>query len=128
MNESNVKNQNNDFSKSARMKRFLRANKKNFIGLGICFFIVLIFFAVIIISAATDSDDYLNYENYEKIEIGMNYAEVVKLLDNHKGRPQNSSSHGGSIYFWSNDSGSCKIIIAFDKAGLVANKSQSGLD
>lgn len=119
---------NNDFSKSARMKKFLRANKKNFIGLGICLFIVLIFFAVIIISAAIDSDDYLNYENYEKIEIGMTYEEVVELLDNHIGKSINSSGRGGSIYAWSNDSGSCKIVIAFDKKGLVANKSQSGLD
>lgn len=127
MNESNVKNQNNDFSKSARMKRFLRANKKNFIGLGVCLFIVLIFFAVIIISSITDSDDYLNYENYEKIEIGMTYENVVALLDNHHGK-SNATGRGGSVYTWSNDSGSCKIIIAFDKAGLVANKSQSGLD
>ena len=127
MNESNVQNQNNDFSKIARVKRFLRANKKNFIGLGICLFIVFIFFAVIIISAATDSDDYLNYENYEKIEIGMTYEEVVTLLDNHHGK-SNTTGRGGSVYTWSNDSGSCKIVIAFDKDDRVADKRQSGLD
>lgn len=128
MNERNAQNQNNDFSNIARMKRFIRANKKNFIGLGICLFIVFIFFAVIIISSLIDSDDYLNYENYEKIEIGMTYEEVVELLDNHIGRSMYPSGRGGGIYAWSNDSGSRKIVIAFDQKGLVVNIKQFGLD
>ena len=127
MNEGNAQNQSNDFSKIARIKRFLRVNKKNFISLAICFSIVVFFLAVIVISAATDSDDYLNYENYEKIEIGMTYEDVVTLFNNHHGK-SNAAGRGGSIYTWSNDSGSRKIVIAFDKKGLVVNIKQFGLD
>lgn len=118
----------NDFSKIARMKKFIRANKKNFIGLAISFFIVAFLLAVIVISATTDSDDYLSYENFEKIEIGMTYQEVVEVLDNHIGRSISGTGRGGSIYTWSNDSESCKIIVSFDNKGLVSKKSQSGLD
>lgn len=118
----------NDFSKSARIKKFIRANKKNFIGLAISFFIVSFLLTVIVVSATTDSDDYLSYENFEKIAIGMSYEEVVEVLDNHIGRSISGSGRGGSVYTWINDSGTCKIIVSFDNKGLVSKKSQSGLD
>lgn len=123
MNESTA--QNNDFSKNARMKKFIRANKKNFIALTICFVALVILFAIIIISAATDSDDYLTYENFEKIEIGMTYEEVVELLDNHVGR---SPEKGSRVYTWKDASGTRSISVAVDKYGIVQEKSQSGLD
>ena len=114
-----------DFSASAKMKRFMRANKKNLIALGIVCFILLVLFSIIIISAATDSDDYLTYENYEKIENGMTYNEVVEVLENHKGTSNNSNR--GRYITWQDDTGSRRISVSFDENGIVYNKSQDGL-
>ncbi len=119
MNESNYP------SKSEYMKRFIRANKKNFIALAICFGILILFFAIIISSALSDSDDYLTYENFEKIEMGMTLEEVVDVLENHVGT---LTGNGGRVYKWEDDSGERCIYIAFDKNGFVYSKSQEGLD
>ena len=115
-------------SQSDYRKKFLRANKKNLIALAICFVALVILFAIIIISAATDSDNYLTYENYEKIEMGMNYDQVVVLFNNHVGKSNRPSGNGACTYTWTDDSGTRTIIIAFDAKGRVYNKSQYGLD
>ncbi len=112
-------------SKSEYMKRFIRANKKNLITLAICLGMLIILFAVIIGSALLDSDDYLTYENYEKIEIGMTLNEVVEVLENHVGTV---SGTGGRVYKWTDKSGTRCISIAVDPNGFVYNKSQKGLD
>lgn len=112
-------------SRSEFFKRFIRANKKNFIALTICFGMLIILFAVIIGSALSDSDDYLTYENYEKIEIGMTLEEVVEALDNHVGTVSGGS---GRVYKWTDSSGTRYISIAVDPNGFVYSKSQEGLD
>lgn len=113
------------YSKSAQMKRFIRANKKNLIALGISLLIVILFFAIIIISAAIDSDDYLTLENYNKIENGMTYNEVMEVLENHIGT---ASGKGGRIYTWKDASGKRFITITVDENGFVYHKDQDGLD
>ncbi len=127
MNEHNVENQNYDFSTSAKMKKFIRANKKNLISLSICLVALIILLAIIIISAATDSDDYLNYENYEKIEYGMNYEEVVQVLKDHVGRTDKTSGRGEWVCIWEDSSKSRKISVRFDENGIAYYKSQKGL-
>ena len=116
---------NNYPTKSEYMKRFIRANKKNFIALAICLGILITLFAIIIGSALLDSDDYLTYENYDKIEIGMTLEEVVEVLENHIGTV---SGNSGRIYVWKDDSGTRRITIAVDPNGFVYSKSQEGLD
>ena len=125
MSENNVGNQTYDFSTSAKMKRFLRANKKNFIALAICCGFLILLLAVVIGFAASDSDDYLTLENYEKIEIGMTYDEVVEVLDNHIGIVAGGS---GNVYFWEDSSGERRISVGFGKDDRVHSKSQKGLD
>lgn len=112
-------------SRSEYMKRFIRANKKNLIALAICLGLLIAFFAIIIGSALSDSDDYLTYENFEKIEIGMTLEEVVAALENHVGKAPSGSNR---VYKWEDDSGERCIYIAFDKNGFVYSKSQEGLD
>ncbi len=122
-------NQNNSHDIYANRRRnFLRANKKNLISLAICLGILIILLSIIIISAATDSDDYLNYENYEKIEIGMTYQEVVETLDNHNGRSNKTSGSGSFICTWKDRSGSRRISVSFDENGIAYKISQYGLD
>ena len=128
MSEHNVENQNYDFSTSAKMKKFIRANKKNLISLAICLGILIILLAIIIISAATDSDDYLNLENFNKIQIGMTYNEVVEVLENHNGSSDKNSGRGDWICTWEDSSGTRKISVRFDENGIVEKPSQKGLD
>ena len=128
MNETNSENQTKYPTKSEYRKRFLRANKKNIISLSICFIALVILLSIIIISAATDSDDYLNYENYAQIQNGMTYHEVVEALDNHIGRSNKPSQRGSCVYTWEDSSGSRRISVSFDENGIVYNKSQYGLD
>ena len=118
---------NYDFSTSARMKRFIRAHKKNFITLGISILILVLLLAIIIISAATDSDDYLTLENFEKITTDktMTYEDVIEALENHIGTAE---GRGGRIYKWKDDSGKRWISITVDANGFVYHKSQEGLD
>lgn len=115
-------------SKSEYRKKFLRANKKNLIAITICFVALVILFSIIIFSAATDSDDYLTYENYEKIEMGMTYNQVVELFDNHVGKSNRPSGNGTCTYTWTDNSGTRTVVIAFDAKGRVFNKSEYGLD
>ena len=120
--------QNYDFSTSAKMKRFMRANKKNLIALGIVCLILTILLSIIIISAATDSDDYLTYENYEEIQYGMTYNEVVEVLENHIGSSDKNSGRGDYwICTWEDSSRTRKISVRFDKNGIAYYKSQKGL-
>lgn len=119
--------QNYDFSTSAKMKRFMRANKKNLIALGIVCLILTILLSIIIISAATDSDDYLTYENYEEIQYGMTYNEVVEVLENHIGSSDKNSGRGDWICTWEDSSRTRKISVRFDKNGIAYYKSQKGL-
>ena len=126
MNEHNVENQNYDFSTSAKIKRFLRANKKNFISLAICLGILIILFCFIIIPAVTDSDDYLTYENFEKIQNEMDYQDVVDVLKHLE--DSKSSGREDCICIWKDGSGSRWISVRFDKNGIVCHKEQKGLD
>ena len=116
-----------DFSTRARIKRFMRANKKNFIALGITCFILVLLLAIIIISAATDSDDYLTLENYTKITTDgtMSYEVVRKVLENHEGTPIGT---GRGLYKWEDSSGERWIIIRTDEKGNVTYKEESGLE
>lgn len=116
-----------DFSTSARMKRFMRAHKKNFIALGISIFILVLLLAIIIISAATDSDDYLTLENYNKITTDktMTLEDVVEALENHVATPVGT---GRGIYKWEDDSGKRWITITVDRNGFVYHKDQDGLE
>lgn len=125
MNEHNVENQNYDFSTSAKMKRFIRANKKNFISLAICLGILIILLCFIIIPAVTDSDDYLTYENFEKIQNGMDYQQVVDVLKHLE--DSKSSGSGDCICIWEDRSGSRWISVRFED-GIVCHKDQEGLD
>ena len=127
MNENNVKNQTTDFSMRARTKRFLRANKKNIIVLSICGILLVILLAIVIISAAIDSDDYITLENYNKIELGMTYNEVVKLLENHVGESVGNGT-GSSVYTWKDDEETRFIYVTFDRRGIAYNKKQRGLE
>ena len=118
----------NDYpSKSEYMKRFIHGNKKNLIALAICFGILILFFAIIIGSALSDSDDYLTLENYDKITTDktMTYEDVVEALENHIGTAE---GRGGRIYKWKDDSGKRWISITVDANGFVYHKSQEGLD
>ena len=118
---------NYDFSTSAKLKRFIRANKKNLIALGISCLILVVMLAIIIISAAIDSDDYLTLENYEKITTDktMTYEDVIDVLENHIGT---AVGRGGLIYKWEDDSGKRWITVTVDESGFVHHKSQEGLD
>ena len=116
-----------DFSTKARMKRFMHAHKKNFIALGISLFILVLLFAIIIISAATDSDDYLTLENYNKITTDktMTYEDVVEALENHIGTAVGT---GRGIYRWEDSSKKRWITITVDAKGFVYHKDQDGLE
>ena len=112
-------------SKSEFFKRFIRANKKNLIALAICCGFLILLLSVVIGFAASDSDDYLTLENYEKIEIGMTYDEVVEVLENHIGTVAGGK---GSVYFWEDSTGERRISVGFGKDDRVHSKSQKGLD
>lgn len=116
-----------DFSTKARMKRFIQAHKGNLKALGISLFILVLLLAIIIISAATDSDDYLNLENYNKITTDktMTYEDVVEALENHVGT---AAGTGRGIYRWQDSSGERWISITVDGNGFVYHKDQGGLD
>ena len=88
---------------------------------------LIILLAIIIISAATDSDDYLNYENYDKIEIGMTYHEVVEVLENHIGRSDKTSGRGEWTCIWEDSSKSRRISVRFDENGIAIHRAQKGL-
>ena len=116
-----------DFSTKARMKRFIQAHKGNLKALGISIAILVIFLAIIIISAATDSDDYLTLENYNKITTDktMTLEDVVEALENHVATPVGT---GRGIYKWEDDSGKRWITITVDRNGFVYHKDQDGLE
>ena len=127
MSENNVGNQTYDFSTSAKMKRFLRANKKNFIALAICCGFLILLLAVVIGFAASDSDDYLTLENYNKITTDktMTYEDVVEALENHIGTAVGT---GRGIYRWEDSSKKRWITITVDAKGFVYHKDQDGLE
>ena len=116
-----------DFSTKARMKRFIKAHKGNFKALGISIVILVIFLAIIIISAATDSDNYLTLENYNKITTDktMTLEDVVVVLKNHVGTAVGT---GRGVYKWEDASGKRWITVTVDVKGFVYHKDQEGLD
>lgn len=72
---------------------------------------------------------YLTYRNYEKIQTGMSYSEVVNIFGGNQGVLSTSSSYGGytlSFYTWSNSSGTICVSIGFENNRVCA-KSQYGL-
>ena len=121
MEEINLGNQTNHTTQS-------NSNKK-IIGIIICVTVFVVIFAIIIISMG-GTKTHLTYDNYKKIQTGMTYSEVVKILDNHQGDLDTSSSYGGytlAYYTWTNSSGSRCIVVGFEN-GKVCAKSQYGLN
>lgn len=104
-------------------------SNKKIIGIVICIAVFVVIFAIII-SSTGGTKTYLTYENYMKIQTGMTYSEVVKVLDNHQGDLDTSSSYGGytlAYYTWTNNSGTRCIVVGFEN-GKVCTKSQYGLN
>ena len=104
-------------------------NYKAIIGIVICITLFIVIFAIII-SSMGGTKTYLTYDNYMKIQTGMTYSEVVKVLENHQGDLDTSSSYGGytlAYYTWTNSSGSRCIVVGFQN-GKVCAKSQYGLN
>ena len=102
---------------------------KKVIAIVICILVFVVIFAIIISSTA-GTKTYLTYDNYRKIQTGMTYNEVVKVLDNHQGDLDISSSYGGytlAYYTWTNNSGTRCIVVGFEN-GKVCAKSQYGLN
>ena len=61
--------------------------------------------------------------NYDKIETGMSFEEVVDILGT--GYEASSDSNYGSCYSWTGLTGS--ITVTFSSGGYVTTKSQYGL-
>ena len=92
-------------------------------GIGI---IMVLLIAVVI---AFISDNYITYANYAKIQNGMQYKEVVKILHKHFGKLWSSArvhSFNIDLYIWENRTSTRCIAIEF-KNGIVYNKEQFGL-
>ena len=121
MEEINLGNQTNQRSQPP--------NNKKIFGIVICIAVFVVIFAIII-SSNGGTKNYLTYENYMKIQTGMTYTEVVKVLENHQGDLDISSSYGGytlAYYTWTNSSGTRCIVVGFEN-GKVCAKSQYGLN
>ncbi len=132
-------------------KQKKRKSKKK--ALLIFFIIVAAFFLIILIAAGSGDDsnsnnndgisdstnesasvesEYITYEEYEKIQNGMTYNEVVKIIGC-EGQVVSSSTYGDAntvTYSWSSkDMGGVTYgatIVFID--GVVTGKSQIGLD
>ena len=104
-------------------------SNKKIIGIVICIAVFVVILAIII-SSPGGTKTYLTYENYMKIQTGMTYGEVVKILNDHQGDLDTSASYGGytlSYYTWTNSSGTRCIVVGFEN-GKVCTKSQYGLN
>jgi len=72
---------------------------------------------------------YLTYRNYERIQNGMSYSEVVNIFGGNQGVLSTSSGYGGytlSFYTWSNSSGTICVSVGYENNRVCA-KSQYGL-
>lgn len=95
--------------------------------------VLIIVGAVILISFlfkdGATVNNYLTYENYNKISTGMSYNSVVEIFDGNEGVLDSTASSGDytiSYYTWSNSSGSKIVVVGFEN-GYVMTKSQFGL-
>lgn len=98
-----------------------------------CFFILffVLFFTMEFLAGENSPmpSSYLTYNNYQEIENGMTYTQVVNIFENHDGELVSSSGYGGytlDYYTWSNSSGTKVVSIGFEN-GKVCAKSQIGL-
>lgn len=111
-------------------------NKKNNKGVWIVVagFLLLFIIVIAVLFCTSGNDcpiisDYLTYSNYNQIQNGMSYSQVVDIFDGHQGVLNTSSGYGGynlAYYTWSNNSGTKCIVIGFEN-GNVCAKSQYGL-
>ena len=99
---------------------------------GVALFLICVIVCVVVLS----SDDkvegkftYLTYSNYQKIENGMTYEEVVQIFEGHEGILDTSSSFGDfsiTSYTWENEIGTRYVSVVFEN-NKVYSKSQFGL-
>lgn len=114
-------------------------NTKIIIAIAIMVIVVVLIGIILGFALDTNSDEsgnsghigtrYLTYRNYERIQTGMSYSEVVNIFGGNQGVLSTSSSYGGytlSFYTWSNSSGTICVSIGFENNRVCA-KSQYGL-
>jgi len=92
-------------------------------------FSALVVALLFLVIPSDKSNNYLTMENFNRIETGMSYNQVVEIFDGNQGELQSSSSYEDitmSIYIWTNESGSRIVSIMFEN-GAVTTKSQVGL-
>jgi len=121
---------NDDFNKFAKSTDEYKVssrtlNKKTVVGTAV----TIVALVILIVTILNSTRSYLTYKNYEKIQTGMTYNEVVQILDNHRGKLDTEAQyedHKIAYYSWSNKSDSRGIVVGFYNGKVVA-KSQYGL-
>ena len=102
-------------------------NKNSFWIIVICVVICIIVLGIVFGFMGQETSA-ITYENYQKIQNGMTYTQVVDVFGGKDGELESYSSSGGyTLEFYSWTRGDyASVVICFEN-GLVTSKSQFGL-